>query len=506
MEDFEHLDHYALLEVARNASTKEIKVAYRKQISRYHPDRYAGASSEERAYAGKRAQRINEAYRTLSNFTLRVAYNRLQDYGPPRSQTATRGPAGAEETSQRSYQARLYDQARAHLQAGRYVQAVAILRELQALNPFYRDSAVLLARAEAASEGKTAPGPAERAHEASSSAQPDPHRKADGKSSGWLRRLIPILSSIGAVAIVAVVVAIVLLPGVQMGRAREGEASASLVARGERETVVVGPTVMPTEEPATTPQPVEPVLAPSATPSPSPSPFPTTPAATATLPPTETVIPTPTETAMPTPTPTETPTPTPTETAPPSPTPSPVAEPGTLAQSYDFSSNQGWASLQGTGWSVGAEAGSYRITASPGAGNIWSYRTWGGGADFLVGVDVQVEGGAAGLVTHFVDGNNYLAFLVNPQEQHYRLEQWQGGQPQVLAEGEHPGVESGAEAVNRLAAWLEGRRVRLFVNGTLVADESLEYQQPAAKYGLVARAATAQAEALFDNLELRTQP
>ncbi|NJN67310.1 MAG: hypothetical protein HC884_11665 [Chloroflexaceae bacterium] len=110
------------------------------------------------------------------------------------------------------------------------------------------------------------------------------------------------------------------------------------------------------------------------------------------------------------------------------------------------------------------------------------------------------------MVSHFVDGSNYLAFFVNPPEQRYHLEQWQGGQRQVLAEGESPGLRSGPEAVNHLVVQMEETRVRLLVNGTLVADATLENRQPTSKYGFVARAETVRAEALFDNLELRTQP
>ncbi|NJN67309.1 MAG: DnaJ domain-containing protein [Chloroflexaceae bacterium] len=262
MEDFELLDYYELLGVAQNASTNEIKTAYRKQISRYHPDRYAVASPDEQRYASRRTQRINEAYRTLNNFNLRVAYHRIRESGPSHAPSKGRARAtGGDDATQRDRQAELYDQARAHLQAGRYGQAVAVLHELQAINPFYRDSAVLLARARAASQGPTPHEPAGPASEpTSSSARTAPKPEPQGISSGWFRRLLPMLSSIGAVAIVAVVVAMVLLPKVQTGSARDdqGQASAtpqSVAGAGGQTTAEVAPTKAPPVGPTRTPIP-----------------------------------------------------------------------------------------------------------------------------------------------------------------------------------------------------------------------------------------------------------
>jgi curved DNA-binding protein CbpA len=127
--DFERLDYYALLGVERNASSEEIKRAYRQQIIRYHPDRFMSASPEEQEYARQRTLRINEAYATLSDFAARSAYNRksLGSQGT----AATPPPKPQTPPPPRDHQAELYNQARAHIEAGRNVQALALLRQLQ---------------------------------------------------------------------------------------------------------------------------------------------------------------------------------------------------------------------------------------------------------------------------------------------------------------------------------------------------------------------------------------
>ena len=143
-DDFAQLDHYELLGVSRRATTDEIKRAYRQQMARFHPDRFVLLSDEEQRYANRRALRINTAYTVLSDFQARVAYNR----NLATSQSSF---------SSRARLATLYQQAHDHLAAERYVQAATTLRELHQVNPFYRDSAALLAQAEAAVQQSTPP-------------------------------------------------------------------------------------------------------------------------------------------------------------------------------------------------------------------------------------------------------------------------------------------------------------------------------------------------------------
>ncbi len=66
-------DYYDILGVSRNASTEEIKRAYRKQALEWHPDRH----KDEKETAEKRFKEINEAYQVLSDPQKRSAYDQF---------------------------------------------------------------------------------------------------------------------------------------------------------------------------------------------------------------------------------------------------------------------------------------------------------------------------------------------------------------------------------------------------------------------------------------------
>jgi DnaJ-class molecular chaperone len=66
------LDHYQVLQVSRRAEPEVIERAYRALSLKYHPD---VVSERQREDAHRRMQRINEAYRVLSDPKARRAYD-----------------------------------------------------------------------------------------------------------------------------------------------------------------------------------------------------------------------------------------------------------------------------------------------------------------------------------------------------------------------------------------------------------------------------------------------
>ena len=97
-------DLYQVLGVSRNASSEEIKKAYREAAFKYHPDRNAGDAAAEEKF-----KNINAAYAVLGDETKRADYDRYgtttqQAYQQTYSQSNPFGQDPFEEMFRRAWQ------------------------------------------------------------------------------------------------------------------------------------------------------------------------------------------------------------------------------------------------------------------------------------------------------------------------------------------------------------------------------------------------------------------
>lgn len=67
------MTYYDILGVSKDASTSEIKKAYKKLVKKYHPDVFQG----DKNTADEKIKELNEAYETLSDAELKKAYDEI---------------------------------------------------------------------------------------------------------------------------------------------------------------------------------------------------------------------------------------------------------------------------------------------------------------------------------------------------------------------------------------------------------------------------------------------
>ncbi|KAF8507123.1 DnaJ-domain-containing protein [Russula emetica] len=70
-------DYYAILDIPKNASTEDIRQAYKRESLKTHPDRLVNASTEEKKAATEKFQAVADAYYVLSDPQRRSDYDRL---------------------------------------------------------------------------------------------------------------------------------------------------------------------------------------------------------------------------------------------------------------------------------------------------------------------------------------------------------------------------------------------------------------------------------------------
>ena len=431
MYDFEQLDPYTLIGASRNASPDELKRAYRQEIAKYHPDKWSNADSSVQEYARKRASAITQAYSQLQK-------------NKPKSAASAAMPQESPNQTVRLVQ--LYDHARSLIDEGKAKQAIPVLRQIQQLDPFYRDSADLLHRAEQTVQPVAA----------------TPSKRRNNKG------VFALLAGLGALLLVG---AIWLLGGSKSTTADNSTATSAIVA--------VQPSATQAEQlPTATPEslegsPIVPTTEPTSEPTSEPTAEPTITA----IPATDTPIPA-TDTAIP-----------PTQ----APIPDDLTGPVLIADDLD---GGGWPLSSGGNWTFDFVNGRYHMTMQPGVGTVWVFGAALPSNSVVLAADVEAVQGSAGLLIGFIDGNNYHRFLLGADGT-WAFQQRSGGVLTLLASGEGLGP-------GRLIVAQRGALTHLYWNNTYLAEVVLP-AFPNGSYGFVL-AGSGVAEGYFDNLRIRQLP
>ena len=402
--DFEQLDHYQLLNVARGASLNEIKKAFRREITSYHPDRFVRASDEEKQYARVRSQRINEAFRILRDKKLREHYNLTIPGGNSArpSQPVPTGPLAP-----RDHHAEMYETAKTHIEAGRLVQAVAVLRRLQQSNPFYRDVSTLLVSTEQAINARQMTMPYESV-----------------RRTSWL--------TVSIVAMVIVVVAVMWLLSDQ------SDISGARIDATQTALAQIPP-------------------------------------ATATRVNTRTPRSTPTRPITVTPT---------------------IADENVILDDT-FVTND-WASATGSTWSTRYEGKQYHITAQANGDSAWTYRPFAQ-ADVVISTAMQIKSGQAGILVRYRAETDFVAVVLVPASQEYRIYQRQGDVFVEIARGQNPAIAQD----NLLEVRVIGKQIDITINGSVATSVAVESMADSARFGMIGIPDNTDADVFYSRITVR---
>jgi hypothetical protein len=437
--DFEQLDPYQLLGVSSKAAPEDIKRAYRHEIAQYHPDKWSNATPSEQEYARKRAAAITQAYSQVRKGV---------------RSTPTAEPAPTPDRAERLGQ--LYDRGRTLLAEGKYAEATVVLRQLQQADPFYRDSADLLHRAEAGP--RRAAAPAQRR----------------GVSRGVL------IGAGSVVGVAALAGAIWVLGGSKTSDANSPTTPAVAIVQTDQPGATAVPTesagvVLPTSAPATDAPATE---APASTQR-VPAPATVTVEPPSAVPPTLTAEP---PTAEPTLAPTNPPV-----------LPDDLTGPVLVSDNMDGGT---WAVGNGGTWNFDYVNGRYHMTMAAGVNSVWSYGAALPATSVVLAVDVEATAGTAGLLFGFIDSSNYYRFIL-ASDGTWAFQRRAAGQLTLLLSGEGLGP-------GRLIVAQRGAISHLYWNDTYLGEAALP-AFPAGSYGFTLAGPSA-AEGFFDNLRVRQLP
>lgn len=138
-------DHYEVLNVARLASSNEIKDAYHSLARRFHPDRFHQTEPQLRNRVESAFARIARAYETLSSQSARTDYDSRNTSKPPAARVQKPAPPQPEQNGKQAAERQRTDAARAETSFQHGLDALKRNRPDEAVR-FLGEAAMLLPR------------------------------------------------------------------------------------------------------------------------------------------------------------------------------------------------------------------------------------------------------------------------------------------------------------------------------------------------------------------------
>ena len=157
-----------------------------------------------------------------------------------------------------------------------------------------------------------------------------------------------------------------------------------------------------------------------------------------------------------------------------------------------------WASATGATWSTRYDGKQYHITAQANSDAAWTYRPFDQ-ADVVVSADMHINSGQAGIIVRYRAETDYVAVVLIPAKQEYRVVQRQDVQFVEITRGQNPAIT----ADNLLDVRVVGKQLDISINGSVAASVAIDTMADSARFGMIGIPDTSNADVLYSRLTVQ---
>jgi hypothetical protein len=157
-----------------------------------------------------------------------------------------------------------------------------------------------------------------------------------------------------------------------------------------------------------------------------------------------------------------------------------------------------WASATGATWSTRYDGKQYHITAQANSDAAWTYRPFDQ-ADVVVSADMHINSGQAGIIVRYRAETDYVAVVLIPATQEYRVVQRQDVQFVEITRGQNPAIT----ADNLLDVRVVGKQLDISINGSVAASVTIDTMADSARFGMIGIPDTSNADVFYSRLTVQ---
>jgi hypothetical protein len=116
---------------------------------------------------------------------------------------------------------------------------------------------------------------------------------------------------------------------------------------------------------------------------------------------------------------------------------------------------------------------------------------------------LQVTNGSGGVIVRYRDETDFVAVVIEPEFQTYRLLRRDGTTFQELSSGTSESLKRGDAIQNELTVTVVGADITITINGVATDPVTVEGISDSARFGMIAVPTTSDADVYVDHITIR---